>query len=76
MEKRIDRDMLNHPRHINCVFQHTITSLNDCLTVLEETGSVEDAIEYQGEEEERAIRRVIEVASHIAFYGDEEEQEK
>ena len=73
METRIDREMLNHPRDINCVFQHTITSLNDCLTILEECGSVEDAIEYQGEEEERAIRRVIEVASHIAFYSDEEE---
>jgi len=73
MEIRIDRDRLNHPRYINCVFQHTITSLNDCLTILEECGSVEDAIEYQGEEEERAIRRVIEVASHIAFYSDEEE---
>ena len=73
MEIRIDRDRLNHPRYINCVFQHTITSLNDCLTILEETGGVEDAIAYQGEEEERAIRRVIEVASHIAFYSDEEE---
>jgi len=72
MEIRIDRDRLNHPRYINWVFQHTITSLNDCLTILEETGSVEDAIEYQVEEEERAIRRVIEVASHIAFYNDEE----
>jgi len=72
MEIRIDRDRLNHPRYINCVFQHTITSLNDCLTILEETGGVEDAIAYQGEEEERAIRRVIEVASHIAFYNDEE----
>ena len=74
MEIRIDRDRLHHPRDAYCVFQHTLTSLNDCLTILEETGSVEDAIEYQGEEEERAIRRVIEVASHIAFYNDEEKK--
>jgi len=73
MEKRIDRDMLNHPRHAYCVFQHTLTSLNDCLTILEECGGVDEAIEYQGEKEERAIRRVIQVASNIAFYNDDEE---
>ena len=53
-----------------CMFRNTQPMLEDCLTILEECGDVEDAKEYQGGEEERAIDRVVEIACEIAeMYG-------
>ena len=53
-----------------CMFRNTAPMLEDCITILDECGDVEDTKEYQGEEEERAIDRVIEMACEIAeMYG-------
>ena len=53
-----------------CMFRNTQPMLEDCLTILEECGDVEDAKEYQGGEEERARDRVVEIACEIAeMYG-------
>ena len=53
-----------------CMFRNTQPMLEDCLTILEECGDVEDTKEYQGDEEKRAIDRVVEIACEIAeMYG-------
>lgn len=68
--RRIDREQFNHPRYSYCVFQHTLTSLEDCLTILNETGSVEDAEEYQGNEDARYVQKIVDTCVEIAeYYG-------
>jgi|TARA_R100001530_G_C4288251_1_gene147322 hypothetical protein len=53
-----------------CMFRNTQPMLEDCLTILEECGDVEDTKIYQGDEEKRAIDRVVEIACEIAeMYG-------
>jgi len=53
-----------------CMFRNTQPMLEDCLTILEECGDIEDTKEYQGDEEKRAIDRVVEIACEIAeMYG-------
>ena len=69
----IDREQLNHPRDLQYVFRHTLSSLQDCLTVIEETGSLEDAIDYQGEDELNAIMQLMVVVGHLDFYNEEDE---
>ena len=69
----IDRELFNHPRYVSNVFRHTLTSLKDCLTVIEETGGLEEAMEYQGEEELNAIFQLMEVVKQLHFYNEEDE---
>tara|TARA_R100001510_G_C7542628_1_gene129563 strand:- start:316 stop:531 length:216 start_codon:yes stop_codon:yes gene_type:complete len=70
---RIDRELLNHARWAKNVFRHTLTSLQDCLTIIEETGGLEEAMEYQGEEELNAVFELMEVVKQLNFYNEEEE---
>lgn len=67
---KIDRDQLNHPKYAYCVFQHTLSSLEDCLTILSETGSIDDAEEYQGQDGDY-IKRLVDVCKDIAEYSDD-----
>ena len=64
----IDRELLNHPRDIHNVFRHTLSSLQDCLTIITETGSIEDAIDYQGDDELNAIMQLMECVDHLHFH--------
>tara|TARA_R100001530_G_scaffold135313_2_gene112198 strand:- start:324 stop:626 length:303 start_codon:yes stop_codon:yes gene_type:complete len=49
-----------------CMFQNTQPMLEDCFTILDECGDEDTCKEYQGKEEERAVKRVIETACNIA----------
>tara|TARA_R110002020_G_scaffold6465_12_gene27555 strand:- start:540 stop:782 length:243 start_codon:yes stop_codon:yes gene_type:complete len=68
----IDRELLNHPRDIHNVFRHTLSSLQDCLTIITETGSIEDAIDYQGDDELNAIMQLMECVDHLHFHYEQE----
>ena len=69
----IDRELLNHPRYSQNAFRHTLTSLQDCLTIIEETGGLEEAMKYQGEDELNAIFQLMDVVKHLHFYNEEDE---
>tara|TARA_R100000458_G_C8265877_1_gene240924 strand:+ start:1643 stop:1876 length:234 start_codon:yes stop_codon:yes gene_type:complete len=69
----IDRELLNHPRDAKNVFRHTLTSLSDCLTIIEETGGLMEAMEYQGEDELNAIFQLMNVVKQLNFYNEEDD---